>query len=67
MPGVSIEFGTPVVAFALQSQVVAHIEHGLAISAMIVAVFYSLIAVWLHRRHNPALQLMVESYIALRE
>lgn len=61
----SILFGTPVIAFALQSQLVADSEYGLAISAAAVGVFYVLLASWLWRRQPETLRLMVESYLAL--
>jgi uncharacterized membrane protein len=61
----SLIFGTPVIAFALQSQLVADTEFGLAISAIVLAVFYSLLATWLHRRQSAALRMLIESFIAL--
>ncbi len=61
----TILFGTPVVAFALQSRLVADTEYGLATSAAAVALFYVLVAGWLYRVHRDTLKLMVESYVAL--
>ncbi|MDH3351698.1 MAG: DUF2339 domain-containing protein, partial [Gammaproteobacteria bacterium] len=58
-------FGTPVVAFALQSQLVENTEYGLAISAVAVAVFYTLIAVWLHKSQGKQMRLLIESFVAL--
>ena len=58
-------FGTPVIAFALQSRLVEGTEYGLAISAVVVAVFYTLIAIWLHRTPGKQLRLLIESYVAL--
>lgn len=61
----TILFGTPVIAFALQAELVETTEYGLAISAAAVAVFYTLLATWLFRRHREKMRLMVESYTAL--
>ncbi|MCZ6912955.1 MAG: DUF2339 domain-containing protein, partial [Proteobacteria bacterium] len=61
----TLVFGTPVIAFALQSRLVADTEYGLAISAITVAVFYTLIATWLQRTQGRQLRLLIESFIAL--
>jgi len=61
----TLVFGTPVIAFALQSALVGDTEYGLAISAAAAAVFYALTAAWLFRRKTAELRLMVESYMAL--
>jgi len=58
-------FGTPVIAFALQSQLLENSEYGLAISAVVLAVFYTLVATWLHRQRNEQMRLLIESFIAL--
>ena len=58
-------FGTPVIAFALQSQLVENTEYGLAISSIAVAVFYTLIAVWLHKAQGKQMRLLIESFVAL--
>ena len=61
----TLVFGTPVIAFALQSQLVEDVEYGLAISAISLAVFYTLVATWLHRAQSKQLRLLIESFIAL--
>ncbi len=61
----TLVFGTPVIAFALQSQLVEDTEYGLAISAVVLAVLYTLIATWLHRMQSKQLRLLIESFIAL--
>ena len=61
----TLVFGTPVIAFALQSQLIEDTEYGLAISAISLAVFYTLVATWLHRTQSKQLRLLVESFIAL--
>lgn len=61
----TLVFGTPVVAFALQSQLLEGSEYGLAISAMVVAIAYTLTALWLHRSQGKSMRLLVESFVAL--
>jgi uncharacterized membrane protein len=61
----TLVFGTPVIAFAIQSQLVEDTEYGLAISAVVLAVLYTLIATWLHRMQGKQLRLLIESFIAL--
>ena len=61
----TLVFGTPVIAFALQSQLVENTEYGLAISAITLAVFYTLVASWLHRTQSKQMRLLIESFIAL--
>jgi len=61
----TLVFGTPVIAFALQVALVRDMEYGLAISAAALAAFYALTAVWLQRRKQPELRLLIESYAAL--
>ena len=61
----TLVFGTPVIAFALQSRLVEDTEFGLAISAITVAVFYTLIATWLQRNQGKQMRLLIESFIAL--
>ena len=58
-------FGTPVIAFAMQSRLVENTEYGLAISAITLAVFYTLVASWLHRRQGKQMRLLIESFTAL--
>ncbi len=58
-------FGTPVIAFALQSKLVEGTEYGLAISAIVLAIAYVLTGVWLHRQRGPEMRLLTESFVAL--
>lgn len=58
-------FGTPVIAFALQAQLVDNTEYGLAISAIMLAIFYTLVGTWLHRVRTQEMRLLIESYVAL--
>ena len=58
-------FGTPVIAFALQSQLVEGMEYGLAISAITLALFYTGVATWLYQTRGQQFRLLIESYVAL--
>ena len=61
----TIVFGTPVIAFSLQAQLVAGTEYGLAISAAAVSVFYAAIALWIYRLHSERLKLLLQSFSVL--
>jgi uncharacterized membrane protein len=61
----TIIFGTPVIAFALQAELVGDTEHGLAISAAAMAAFYVMVATWLRRSHGSQMQTLSESFVAL--
>ena len=61
----TLVFGTPTIAFALQTRILDHTEYGLAISAAIVAVFYAVLAIWLHRCGDDRFSLLRQSFIAL--
>lgn len=58
-------FGTPTIAFALQTQLLNDTEYGLAISAAVVAVFYAAIALWLRRTQDKSFALLTQAFIAL--
>jgi uncharacterized membrane protein len=61
----TLVFGTPVVGFALQSQLVGDSEYGLAISALALAGLYIGVATYLFRRRADDLRMLVESLLAL--
>ena len=61
----SLLFGTPTIAFALQTQLLGDTEYGLAISAAVVAAFYAALAVWLKRTQESNFDLLAQSFIAL--
>jgi uncharacterized membrane protein len=58
-------FGTPIVSFALQTQLVAHYEYGAAISAVIASAIYVLLAFFVRSRTQPVAQWLTLSYAAL--
>ena len=58
-------FGTPTIAFALQSELVGHTEYGLAISAAVLAMFYGATALWLRQRKDQDFGLLTQVFIAL--
>lgn len=61
----TLTFGTPIVAFALQRQLVADMEYGLAISAVALALIYVGMATFLYRTQREALRVLVEAQLAL--
>jgi uncharacterized membrane protein len=61
----TLVFGTPLVAFALQSRLVRDIEYGLAFSALAVAAVYLGLAAVLWARRAQGLRLLVESFLGL--
>lgn len=56
-------FGLPTVAFALQYGLVRHAEYGTAFSALVLAAFYVLLALWMRAR--PALAVAFEGSLAV--
>jgi uncharacterized membrane protein len=58
-------FGTPIVAFTLQSRLVADTEYGLAISAVVLALTYVGMATFLYRTQRDSLRVLVEAQLAL--
>jgi uncharacterized membrane protein len=61
----TLTFGTPIVAFALQSRLVADTEYGLAISALALAAFYVGMAASLFRTRREELRVLIEAQLAL--
>ena len=61
----TLMFGTPIVAFALQSQLVADTEYGLAISAVVLALAYVGMATFIYRSGREKLRVLVEAQLAL--
>jgi uncharacterized membrane protein len=58
-------FGTPIVCFALQAQLVKPFEYGLAWSALGVGLIYAVLAWALFKKGTAAMRTMVESFLAL--
>jgi uncharacterized membrane protein len=61
----TLVFGTPVIAFGLQTLLVRDIEYGAAFSALALSSFYLLLARFLFARGHDNLRLLVEAFIAL--
>jgi uncharacterized membrane protein len=59
----TLMFGTPIVAFALQSQLVD--DAGLAVSAVALALLYVGMATFLYRSRREELRVLVEAQLAL--
>ena len=58
-------FGTPIVVFALQAGLVKDMTYGLAYSALVLGVFYVLLAMLIKRLHRPFFKDLIESFVAL--
>ncbi|WP_051207308.1 DUF2339 domain-containing protein [Saccharospirillum impatiens] len=61
----TLVFGVPLVGFGLQAGLVQSHEYGLAISALVVGVFYSLLRVACRRLGGAPYALLSEAYLAL--
>ena len=61
----TLVFGTPLVAFGLQTALVRNMEFGSAWSAFALAAFYLVLATVLYSRKRETLRLLVESFLAL--
>lgn len=61
----TLVFGTPLVAFGLQTALVRDMEFGAAWSAFALAAFYLLLATMLYARKRQTLAMLVESLLAL--
>ncbi|HVJ29192.1 MAG TPA: DUF2339 domain-containing protein, partial [Gammaproteobacteria bacterium] len=61
----TLTFGTPIVAFTLQRQLVADTEYGLAISAVVLALYYIGMGTYLYRTQRESLRVLVEAQLAL--
>jgi uncharacterized membrane protein len=61
----SLVFGTPIVAFAMQSAMLRDRPYALAISALLVSALYLTLAWTLHRRRGENYRLLVEAFMAL--
>jgi uncharacterized membrane protein len=61
----TLVFGLPAAAFALQSQLMATTEYGLAWSAAVLCFFYILLASVLRYRDETGMKLLTEAFLAL--
>jgi len=61
----SLVFGLPIVGFGLQTALLKHTEYGLAISAIILAGIYILLARLLWAKYQHTHRVLIESFIAL--
>lgn len=59
----SLLFGLPTLGFALQYALVRHMEYGAALSALVLAMFYAGLALWM--RPRPVLAVTFEASLAL--
>jgi uncharacterized membrane protein len=61
----TLVFGTPLLAFGLQTALMRNHEYGLAYSALALGAFYLLVASILYRRRQESMRLLVEAFLAL--
>lgn len=61
----TLVFGTPLVGFGLQTQLVGDTEYGLAISAATLAGVYAALGIWLLRRGIVELRVLAEAFLSL--
>ena len=61
----SLIFGTPLLAFGLQSAMVKDFEYGIAISAISLAAFYLLLTRMLWKKYGDSLRLLTETFLSL--
>ena len=61
----TLVFGTPLVAFGLQTALVRNMEFGAAWSAFAAGAFYLVLATLLYARKHESQRLLVESFLAL--
>lgn len=61
----TLVFGTPLIAFGLQTALVRDLEYGAAFSALALSVFYLALAKILYTRGRENVRLLVEAFIAL--
>ncbi|MCX7096816.1 MAG: DUF2339 domain-containing protein [Methylococcales bacterium] len=58
-------FGTPILAFGLLSAMVKGYEYGVAISALVLGLFYLGLAAWVWKRLGDALSLLAEALLSI--
>jgi uncharacterized membrane protein len=61
----TLVFGAPVVAMAMQMELVRDMDHGRAWSALVAGVVYLGLAAWLHGTQRDTLRLLKESFLAI--
>ena len=61
----SLVFGTPLLAFVMQCELVGDYEFGIAISAFVLAAFYLLLSYVLWKRYSRKLGLLCETFLSL--
>jgi uncharacterized membrane protein len=61
----TLVFGAPIVAMAMQMELVRDMNHGRAWSALAAGILYLGLATWLHRTQRDTLRLLKESFLAI--
>ena len=61
----TLVFGVPVIGFAMQAALVKDFEYGIAISALLLGLFYLLLSRGLWTRYGKPQQLLAETFLSL--
>lgn len=61
----SLIFGVPLVGFGLQSTLISDFEYGLAVSAILIGLFYALLASVLWQQRREYTRMLIEAFMAL--
>lgn len=61
----TLVFGVPVIGFAMQVALVKNFEYGVAISALVLGLFYLLLSKGLWKRYGKAQKLLAETFLSL--
>ncbi|RVU83305.1 DUF2339 domain-containing protein [Leucothrix sargassi] len=61
----TLVFGVPVIGFGMQYALVQHIEYGIAVSALVLGVFYLILCKVLWKRYGESQKLLSETFLSL--
>lgn len=61
----TLVFGAPILGFGLQFGLVQHMQFGLAISSMVLGLFYTSLAMLLWRRRGSNLRMLIDAFLAM--
>lgn len=61
----SLIFGMPITGFGLQAKLLNHTEYGLAISALVLFIIYTSLALWVRKKYIETHKNLFEAFIAL--
>lgn len=61
----TLVFGTPILGFGLQFGLVQRMQFGVAISSMVLGLFYTSLAMLLWRRRGSNLRMLIDTFLAM--